>query len=247
VLEPVLMLGWVGGRTAAVPNEESTRVEFDEGNLLSLARFPAADRREHGRAMAYGVNWARTGQDGWRMALTLGQVVRDDALADFTRSSGLAGTTSAILFAGQVQHRQGFAFQLRSMVNPTESPTKAEARLAWHRPDFGLSASYVWLGQDVAEARPDVISEWSLYGYRRLGKHWIGTTNWRYDVASDQTAQAGFGLQYRNECVALNLTVARRYTVSTIVAPSTDFGFTVSLGGFGVHTGDASYTRACRL
>lgn len=247
VIEPVMMLGWVGGQTAQVPNEESTRVEFDEGNLLSLSRFPAADRREHGRALAYGVNWTRQGDDGWRSALTLGQVLRDVGVADFTRTSGLAGTASAVLLAGQMQHAEGFGFQLRSLVDPGAGGTKAEARLAWQRPAYGIAATYVWLGSDAIEARPGEVSEWALDGYRRLGRHWTATTNWRYDVATDQTAEAGLGLQFRNECIEVNLTVARRYTASTIVAPSTDFGFTVALGGFGVRTGDASYTRACRM
>lgn len=246
IIEPLVMLGWVGGTTASIPNEESTRVEFDEGNLLSLARFPAADRREHGSALAYGVAWTRVGTDGWRSALTMGQVMRDTGLADFTRSSGLAGTSSSVLLAGQLQHAQGFDLHMRGLIDPGDGATKAEARLAWLRPTYGLGASYVWLGQDLAEARPGEVSEWSLDGYRRLSRHWTATTNWRYDIASDQTAQAGMGLQFRNECIELNLTVARRYTASTIVAPSTDFGFTVSLGGVGVRTGDASYTRACR-
>ncbi len=246
VIEPLMMLGWVGGSTASVPNEESTQVEFDEGNLLSLSRFPAADRREHGRALAYGMAWTRIGVDGWRSALTLGQVLRDDGLADFTRSSGLAGTSSSVLLAGQFQHAKGFELQMRGLIDPADGATKAEARLAWLRQDYGLGASYVWLGQDLAEARPDEVSEWSLDGYRRLGRHWTATTNWRYDIASDQTAEAGVGLQFRNECIEVNLTVARRYTASTIVAPSTDFGFTVALGGFGVRSSDASYTRTCR-
>lgn len=247
ILEPLVMLGWVGGTTADVPNEESTRVEFDEGNLLSLARFPAADRREHGRQIAYGLNWTRISADGWRSALTLGHVLRDSALTDFTQSSGLAGTSSSVLLAGRFQHADGFEFNLRGLVDPRDRATKAEARLALQRATYGLGASYVWLGRDAAEARPADVSEWSLDGYRRLGRHWTGTTNWRYDIAADRTAQAGLGLQFRNECVAVNLTVARRYTASTIVAPSTNFGFTVSLGGFGVSTGDASYTRSCRL
>lgn len=48
LIEPIAQIGWVGGERAGNPNDESTRVEFDEGNLLTLSRFPAADRREHG-------------------------------------------------------------------------------------------------------------------------------------------------------------------------------------------------------
>ncbi len=245
-IEPLMMLGWVGGSTLAVPNEESTRVEFDEGNLLALSRFPAADRREHGTMIAYGVNWTRTGTSGWRSALTLGQVLREDGLADFSRSSGLAGTSSSMLLAARLQHVSGFDLNFRGLVHPGDTARKAEARLSFYRPKFGASASYAWLGQDAAEARPGDVSEWTLSGYRRLGRHVTATTTWRYDVASDRTAQAGLGLQYRNECTTMNLTVTRDHSQPTIVAPSTVFGLTVVLGGFGVRNNDTSYTRTCR-
>ena len=78
VVEPVAMLGWTGGNRVGVPNDESTRVEFDEGNLLSLSRFPAPDRRQRGHAAAVGVNWSRTGPTGWQGDLTLGQVFFDN-------------------------------------------------------------------------------------------------------------------------------------------------------------------------
>ena len=41
VIEPVLQLAWVGGSNPFIPNDESTRIEFDEGNLFSTSRFTA--------------------------------------------------------------------------------------------------------------------------------------------------------------------------------------------------------------
>jgi LPS-assembly protein len=246
IIEPMMLLGWAGGANSAIPNEESTHVEFDEGNLLSLSRFPAADRRERGRSLAYGVTWTRQDSLGWRSSLSFGQVLHAASQPDFSISSGLNGKNSDILFAGQIKHQSGIDFTLRSLIDPAKKGgSKAEARLAWLRPAYSLGASYVWLGADAAEARPVDISEWSLDGTWRMSQHWSAKTNWRYDVASDKTAEAGLGLIYRNECVEINLSASRRFTASTIVAPSTDFGFTVSLGGFSAKTRDASYTRTC--
>ncbi len=246
IIEPAVMLGWVGGSVSRHPNEESTRVEFDEGNLLSLSRFPAADRRDRGQSLAYGLNWTRQGSDGWRSSLSLGQVFHDVAHPDFSRSSGLAGLSSDVLLAAQFRHAKGLDFTLRTLIDAGRTGgSKAEARTAFDRPRYGLYASYVWLGQDATEARAADISEWTLDGHWRMGRHWRAKTNWRYDVASDQTAEAGLGLQFKNECVEVNLTASRRFTSSTIVAPSTDFGFTVSLGGFSAKTRDTSYTKTC--
>jgi LPS-assembly protein len=92
---------------------------------------------------------------------------------------------------------------------------------------------------------PATVSEWSIDGTFRISRHWTGTANVRYDVASNTTAQAGIGLQYRNECVDITLSASRRFTSSIILTPSTDFSFTVGLRGFSAKTNDKSYTRTC--
>ncbi len=246
VLEPVAMIGWVGGSNASIPNDESTRVEFDEGNLLSLSRFPAADRRERGASAAYGIGWTRFDPRGWQANLTLGHVIRDEVQPDFTRTSGLDGLNSNLLIAGQYRTAGGLALTARTLFDTSFDLTKAEARAAWVTPNLGLGASYIWLTEDPAENRTDTVSEWSLDGSYRFSRHWTGTANWRYDVSSQQTAEAGLGLQYRNECVEVNLSLSRRFTSSTIVDPSTDLGITIGLRGFSAQGFDNSYTRTCR-
>jgi LPS-assembly protein len=104
----------------------------------------------------------------------------------------------------------------------------------------------VWLGADAAEDRISTISEWSLDGRYRVSRHWSWLTNLRYDVAADDMAEAGLGVEYRNECVKVDFSVSRRFTSSTTVQPSTDFGFTIALLGFTANSGTNSYQRTCR-
>lgn len=246
LIEPMVQLGWVGGNRLNVANDESTRVEFDEGNLLSLSRFPASDRRERGLSAAYGVSWTRLGADGWSSALTLGQVTRDVADADFTATSGLSGATSDLLVAGQIKSGGGLSLTGRALFDGAFDLNKAEARGIWQNPKLALGASYVWLGADPMENRVNTVSEWSLDGLYRISRHWSGSANVRYDVAANKAAEAGMGLQYRNECVEVDLSLSRRFTSSIILTPSTSFSFTVGLKGFSARTRDASFTRTCR-
>ena len=51
------------------------------------------------------------------------------------------------------------------------------------------------------------------------------------DVAS-RSARAGIGVEWRNECVTVDLSVRRRYTSTADVEPSTDFDLAVTLNGF---------------
>jgi LPS-assembly protein len=246
VIEPVLMLGWTGGNSLDIPNDESTRVEFDEGNLLSLSHFPAPDRRERGAAGAIGITWTRTAPSGWSSGLTLGQVLREDADATFSVSSGLTGVTSDLLVAGQLQTGTGLGLTARTLLGNSLDVHKAEARAGWQRGDSALGLSYVWLGADTDEDRANTVSEWALDGEHRLSRHWTGTVDWRYDIAGHRSTQAGLGLRYLNECIEMNVSLSRRFTSSTIVEPSTNFGFTVSLKGFSAKKTEQSYARSCR-
>ena len=252
VVEPVVQLGWVGGSNPNVPNDESTRAELDEGNLLSLSRFAAPDRRERGASTAYGVVWSRTNPEGIESRFSLGQIYREKRQLEttgtqsFSNSSGLQGKFSDILIAGQVSTQNGLTLTARSLFDNAFDTTKAEARASWKNDKTDLGATYLWLGTDLAENRPGTISEWAFDGSYRLSRNWTGSAEWRYDVASDRSVNAGVGMTYTNECVEISLSASRRFTSSTILAPSTDISLTVGLRGFSTRTMDKSYVRTCR-
>lgn len=251
VIEPVVQLAWAGGSNPFIPNDESTRVEFDEGNLFSTSRFTAPDRRERGLSGAWGVSWTRFDPSGLQTALAVGQLVRDEqqleptGLDSFTSSSGLNGKVSDLLVAGQIRTGGGLVLTARSLFDDRLDTTKAEARAAWYSDKGSLGATYVWLGRDPAENRAATISEWMFDGSYRLSQHWTGSANWRYDVVADDSVRAGVGLTYLNECVEISLTASRRFTASAVLSPSTDISLTVGLRGFTTKAGDQSYARSC--
>ncbi|MEZ5715912.1 MAG: LPS assembly protein LptD [Paracoccaceae bacterium] len=143
VIEPMVQLGWSGGRRLNVANDESTLVEFDEGNLLSLSRFPAPDRRERGFVTAYGVNWSRFGPKGGQSTLTLGQVSRETGDNSFSLTSGLRGTTSDLLVAGRLATPQGLSLTGRALFDSKFDLAKGEARGGWQTLRLAVGASYV--------------------------------------------------------------------------------------------------------
>jgi LPS-assembly protein len=245
VLEPVVQLGWVGGDRLAIPNDESTLVEFDQGNLLSLSRFPRADRRERGAMAAVGLGWTRFNPSGWDAHLSVGQVFRQDLDTDFTTTSGLNGLTSDMLIAGQISSGEGIILTGRSLFEDDLTLSKAELRGDYIYRRGSIGGSYVWLEQDDEEDRDREVSEVTLAGSYQVSPFWTASTNWRYDIGSDRAATAGLGLRYENECVTLDLSVNRRYATSTSVEPSTDFGFNVGLRGFSADTGTERYVRSC--
>ncbi|MEM6589052.1 MAG: LPS assembly protein LptD [Pseudomonadota bacterium] len=251
VIEPVVQVAWVGGDNAFIPNDENTRIEFDEGNLFSTSRFVAPDRRERGLQASYGVSWTRFMASGWQSALAVGQLVRDEQQLEvggansFSQSSGLNSRVSDLLVAGQVKSNNGLVLTARGLFEDGAETNKAEARASWVNDTTSLAATYIWLGRDLAENRAATISEWSFDGTYRLSRHWTGNADWRYDVATDRSVSAGLGLTYTNECVDVSLSASRRFTASNVLEPSTDISLTVGLRGFSAKTVDRSYARSC--
>ena len=242
IFEPLLQLGWVGQNHPKIPVEESTRVEFDEGNLLALSRYPRPDRRERGPTIAIGANWGRHDPNGWSTTLTVGQVLRSQNDSSFSETSGLSRATSDFIVAGQFQTHSGLQLIGRGLFNDLLDVTKAEMRGSWLTKKTSISASHLWLSD---EARQIKASELTFDGAYQINGHWSASSNWRYDLVEDRASNGGLGLIYQNECVSIDLSVNRSNRSSTSVEPSTNLGFKVSLQGFSASNGTQSFKRSC--
>ncbi|NOD29297.1 LPS-assembly protein LptD [Ruegeria atlantica] len=245
LLEPIAQLGWTHVSDTDVPDDESTFQEFDQGNLLALSRFPAEDQREDGATGVIGLNWARYGADGQQALVTLGQVFRADADPNFTLTSGLQGTTSDLLVAGQITTANGWSLGGRGLIDSDFSFVKAELRGAWASEFAGLSGSYIWQEEDPAENIADEISEIWLLGRYQVDQNWLTNAEARYDLNQSEPIRLGLGVTYQNECVQVNMSVSRRFTSTSTIEPSTEFGFTLSLTGYALEGDGNTYKRKC--
>ncbi|MDZ4136985.1 MAG: LPS assembly protein LptD, partial [Paracoccaceae bacterium] len=245
VIEPVVQLVWAPRDTDPVPNEDSTLVEFDEGNLFSLRRFPGADAVERGSRANIGVSWTRYDPTGWSLGATLGRVIRPFDPGQFSVASGLDGQKSDWLAAVQLSMADGLLLTNRVILDDALDFTKAELRLDLRREKFGLGSSYVWMLADPAENRDADLSELTLDGRYRFTDAFEGRLQSRYDFTANSAASAGVVMGFKNECLQVDVSLSRRFTSSTNVKPSTDFGLSLELLGFGGKTRPGP-ARPCR-
>lgn len=245
LLEPVMQLGWTGGDQPGNANDESTRVEFDEANLLSLSRYPAADRRERGLQAALGLRWQHQRADGWRAGVTLGRVIHLDEQSDFSRSSGLEQELSDWLVAFRLANSAGLALSARGLLDTETRLSKAEARADWETARYWLGASYLLQVTDPDEDRDKAMSEWAFDGAYQVTNEWRASTEWRYDLVDERLDRVGLGLRYTHECVQVDFSAARSYASSTTVEPSTDYSLTVALKGFSTGGSAKENRRTC--
>jgi LPS-assembly protein len=245
VIEPVAQLIWSSSDAESLPNEDSVLVEFDEGSLFALDRFPGSDAVERGPRANLGISWTRHDPQGWSVGVTLGRVLREANLGQFGPGSGLDGRQSDWLAAVNFDLDNGIALTARAVVDDDLNLTKGEARLALNGPRTALATSMIYAVADPLENRLDPTREVTFDARRRLGDNWAGKLSGRYDFVADRGTVAGLGVEFLNECLRLDVSLSRRFTSSTSVTPTTDFSLSLDLVGFGsgVTRGPA---RTCR-
>lgn len=246
VLEPVAQLVLAPSGRDALPNEDSLLVEFDEGNLFALNRYPGSDAVERGMRANIGLNYLRLDPDGWSLGVSLGRVIRAEDAGQFSAASGLDGISSDWLAAWQFQNAGGLSLTNRLLLDNDLQMTKAEMRLGLERARYGLQAGYVYLQADPGENRSIATEELVLDARMDLGRAgWSATLSNRFDLVADRASKAGLGLAFRNECLSVDLSLSRRFTSSTTVQPTTDFAVSLELLGFG-GSAPAGAARQCR-
>jgi LPS-assembly protein len=245
ILEPVAQIALSSGTGSLADPEDSALVEFDEGNLFALNRFPGADESESGLRANLGVSYLRMDPAGWTLGVTLGRVVRAETGGDFSLASGLDGLSSDWLGAMRLDLANGLNLSNRFLLNDSLGISKAEVKFSATADTYGLAAGYVHVAADLDENRPLPTSELSLEGNVKLAPAWTAHAASRYDFEAEQMAKAGLGLTFRNECLMVDLSLSRRFTSSTSVTPTTDFGLSVELLGFGSGA-DPGPSRQCR-
>ncbi|VDC30143.1 LPS-assembly protein LptD [Pseudogemmobacter humi] len=233
VIEPVIQLVAAGRDGSGIPNEDSVLVEFDEGGLWSLDRFPGADAIEQSSRANLGVTWTRYDPAGWNVGFTLGKVLRVSDKDSFGPASGLGGLSSDWLTAASFSLANGFSATGRAVFDDDLELSKGELRLALSSGRLSLASSALWAVADTTENRPAPSRELTFDAAWQVNPALVAKAEGRYDFESHRGTIAGLGVEFRNECVAVDLSLSRRFTSSDSVTPTTDFGLSVDLIGFG--------------
>ncbi|MEM1235646.1 MAG: LPS assembly protein LptD [Pseudomonadota bacterium] len=242
IIEPRVQLAWSSASSDDVPNQDATRVEFDEGNLFALNRAPGFDVIEDGARVNLGLTWLRTGPDGWSSDLTVGRVQRISGSNDFSESSGLSEDISSWIVSGSLNMGQRFDIIGRLLVDDNLDFNKNEFGATYRQEGFTLAGTYAFLAPDLEEDRAGQSSELALRTSYDFNDYFTGRASWRYDFTDSATTRARLGLTYVNECVEIILSASRDFADSGNVSSNTDLSLTVGLRGFG--RGSAAERRA---
>ena len=143
-LEPVAQLVWSDVSGDEAPNEDSRVVDFDEGNLFSLDRYPGRDLSETGARLNLGISYTRLESD-WQLNGYIGRIYRFDDEYQFSEPTGLAGQWSDWLVSAQLGLGDAFLVTNRAVfdnsfdVARNELRTRARGRVGGVRHKLSLA------------------------------------------------------------------------------------------------------------
>lgn len=246
-IEPILQLIGARGRGGALPNDDHTMPELDEGNLFALRRYSGQDAPDHGSRINAGVQWTRYAPGGWETSAVLGRIWRDPAFTGFdpTHRQPLGRVTSDWLLAARARHSNGFSWSMRLLMNDAADLSRAETNLAWSNARTELSTRYLYMPAASFENRTNEMSRWNLDFAHSFASGWRTSIGWEYDISQAGFVSANTGLEYRNECLSVNFTMSRDFVTATNPTASNSYNLRVELLGLG-GSASGNSARTCR-
>ena len=244
-IEPHVQLVGMNSHSEKIPNQDSTRVEFDEGNLYRLNRGPGFDQIETGARINIGVSGYNQYKTKTKIGWEVGRVYRGNAFEKFSKASGLSGSVSDWLVAGAIETPSGIELVARALLKDLGYIKKAEARMAWKNPTHKIAATYVGLSADTLEGRATPLSSLALNWQYRFAPDWQSASDFQFNATNGKLSKLNFGLKYANECVDVNFSASRHFSTSTTFSNKTEFGLSVELSGFSSGVRKAPKSRQC--
>ncbi len=235
IIEPVAQLVFreVDGDLSAIPNEDSVQIEFDASNLFSLDRSPGTDLIEEGPRLNLGMNYTHLSDEGWNFGLTLGRVFRSKTLTQFSAGTGLNTTSSNFVAAANLDFPPNFSLSNQTLFDNDLSFSRNDIQARFKVSSLSVRANYVYLLPDITASSFQKRHEITLDTNYELNPNWSFGLKYRRNLATGSDVERNLRISYGNECISTDFSVSRRFTNSNSVPPSTEFGLSISLVGFG--------------
>ena len=232
IVEPQIQLVRSVSSNSAEPNDDSTQVEFDEGNLFRLNRAPGLDLIENGSRLNVGLAGSQFMDSGSNLSWKIGRVLRSEALSTFPSGSGLSNSISDWLLATNFQQKNGIELINRALIASDGVVTKSETSLKVNRNQHQIRATHVELTKDSNISQNQSLSSVALEWSYNLNSNWRSDSKFQFDSNIGRLSKLELGLRYENECVNVDLSSSRSFSTSSTLIDKTDFTLSVELTGF---------------
>lgn len=225
-----------------IPNADSSDVEFDDTNILSLDRYAGYDRNDDGSRVSYGLNWSSYGNILGRTSAFIAQSYQQNDNSTFMRSvDGNEDDSRFSDYVGRVYASPNSYLDLnyRYRLDKDDFELKySELGAKVGAPIFNVYTSYIYLQPNQnSYYKADERKEVYFSVNSKLTRDWSASVYDRIDLTDGgRELEHGGQLVYEDECLKLAF-VAKRYNYDDPTLDNDyEFGVTFylkTIGGFG--------------
>lgn len=218
VLEPLaqLLLAPKADNNPNIPNEDSQVFNLDETNLFSINRFAGYDLVDGGDRLNVGgratIDWG----DGENAQVMIGKVFRAQRTNIYPVNTGLNGTSSDWVIAGNTTPLAGISFFGRGLLNNDANIESQEYGV-----DLADNNARGYLRYDSDNTQPgERISNIEAAGEVFVTKHWGFSAAGVRDLEVQAWRLQDLGLIYRNECIRVEVVYQQQGTINGALGKS---------------------------
>ena len=103
-------------------------------------------------------------------------------------------------------------------------------------PRYQINTSLTNLVSDPSEGTTADLKELILKLNSSLTKNWSGNLGLRRNMVNNEDVNASLGLNFRNECIDINLSLSRRNTTTSLLPKDSRIDLVVNFGNIGSNT-----------
>ncbi len=254
LIEPIVRLTAARRRTLTLPNDDHLFPELDGGNLFAPLRSWAFDAPDDGSRIDAGLRLRHEGPSGVSAELLAGRIWRREGALGFPPAlrQPLGTHRSDWLLAGRIEGPGGQAGSFRMLVDEERKISRGELFVTW--PDLAkldVTGSVLFLPADALAPGASALNLLGVDLSRRFENGIQGSLGFDYDFATQSWSEVRARLDFRNECLVVNLALTRRFSATGALAGSTRIDLGVELVGLNSslavdRVATASAGRRCR-
>ncbi len=224
-------------------DEDSSTTEFDSSTLFKLRKIPGIDRQEKGFRLNAGLQYFYDNKNYYKYSVSLGQVYRNKNSKDFLQSSGLNGYESDILLTGNISFQKDLAIASKQVYSKNFSLKRSDTSLKITKNRYQINTSLVNLISDPSEGTSADLKELILNFNSSLTKNWSSKIGVRRNMVDNENINASVGLNFKNECIDIDLSLSRRNTATNLLPKDSRIDLVVNFGNIGSSYGNSKTSK----
>ena len=158
-------------------------------------------------------------------------------------SSGLNGYESDILLSGNLSFKKNLELASKQVYSKNITLKRSDTSLKVTKPRYQINTSLTNLVSDPSEGTNTDLKELTLNLNSSLTKNWSSKIGLRRNMVNNEDLNTTLGLNFRNDCIDIDLSLSRRNTTSNLLPKDSRIDLVVNFGNIGSRYYDTKMSK----